>query len=91
MIFLETERLLLRNTRPEDAKVMFDYRNNELCARYQRGQTIRVVPRANEMIRRRLGCRIRGMRHVRGRLREETGFAKRTVDLISADMLKTER
>ena len=39
MICLETERLLLRNTRPEDAKVMFDYRNNELCARYQRGQT----------------------------------------------------
>ncbi len=38
MICLETERLLLRNTRTEDAKVMFDYRNNELCARYQRGQ-----------------------------------------------------
>ena len=39
MILLETERLFLRNTRPEDAAVMFDYRNNELCARYQRGQT----------------------------------------------------
>lgn len=39
MICLETERLLLRNTRLEDAKMMFDYRNNELCARYQRGQT----------------------------------------------------
>ena len=39
MICLETERLLLRNTRPEDAEVMYDYRNNELCARYQRGQT----------------------------------------------------
>ena len=39
MIFLETERLILRNVRPEDATVMFDYRNNELCARYQRGQT----------------------------------------------------
>ena len=39
MIFLETERLILRNVRPDDAAVMFDYRNNEICARYQRGQT----------------------------------------------------
>ena len=39
MIFLETERLILRNVRPSDAEVMFDYRNNEICARYQRGQT----------------------------------------------------
>ena len=39
MIHLETERLLLRNTRPEDAEIMFDYRNNEVCTRYQRGQT----------------------------------------------------
>ena len=39
MIFLETNRLILRNVRPEDAGVMHDYRNNEICARYQRGQT----------------------------------------------------
>lgn len=39
MIFLETERLILRNVQPSDAEVMHDYRNNELCARYQRGQT----------------------------------------------------
>ena len=39
MIFLETERLILRNIRPEDADTVFDYRNNEICARYQRGQT----------------------------------------------------
>ena len=39
MIFLETERLILRNVQPDDAAVMFDYRNNEICARYQRGQT----------------------------------------------------
>lgn len=39
MILLETKRLILRNTRPADAEVMYDYRNNELCARYQRGQT----------------------------------------------------
>ena len=39
MIFLETDRLILRNAKPSDAEVMFDYRNNEICARYQRGQT----------------------------------------------------
>lgn len=37
VIFLETERLALRNLRAEDVDVMFDYRNNEVCARYQRG------------------------------------------------------
>lgn len=39
MIFLETERLILRNVAAKDAPVIFDYRNNELCAKYQRGQT----------------------------------------------------
>lgn len=39
MVFLETARLRLRNVEPKDADVMFDYRNNEICARYQRGQT----------------------------------------------------
>lgn len=39
MIFLETHRLCLRNVQPEDAVVMFDYRNDLRCARYQRGQT----------------------------------------------------
>lgn len=39
MIFFETERLIIRNVCREDAKVMYDYRNNEICARYQRGQT----------------------------------------------------
>lgn len=39
VIFLETERLTLRNLLPQDAETMFDYRNNENCARYQRGQT----------------------------------------------------
>lgn len=38
MIFLETERLILRNVEPKDAAMMYDYRNNESCARYQRGQ-----------------------------------------------------
>lgn len=39
MIFLETERLILRQVVPEDASVMYDYRNHPACARYQRGQT----------------------------------------------------
>lgn len=39
MIFLETERLRLRNVTARDADIMYDYRNNEICARYQRGQT----------------------------------------------------
>lgn len=39
MTFIETERLLLRNLSPKDADIMYDYRNNEICARYQRGQT----------------------------------------------------
>lgn len=39
MIFLETDRLILRNVSQKDAEIMFDYRNNETCARYQRGQT----------------------------------------------------
>ena len=36
---IETERLILRNVQPKDAETMFDYRNNDICARYQRGQT----------------------------------------------------
>lgn len=39
MIFFETERLLLRNVIANDVNIMFDYRNNEICSRYQRGQT----------------------------------------------------
>ena len=39
MTVLETNRLILRNVSAKDADIMFDYRNNEICARYQRGQT----------------------------------------------------
>ena len=39
MIFIETDRLILRNVLAKDADIMYDYRNNEICARYQRGQT----------------------------------------------------
>ncbi len=38
MIFLETARLRLRNVHEKDADEIFDYRNNEICARFQRGQ-----------------------------------------------------
>lgn len=39
MIFIETARLILRNVAAKDADNMYDYRNNEICALYQRGQT----------------------------------------------------
>lgn len=39
MVFLESDRLLLRNVTADDVDIMFDYRNNEICSRYQRGQT----------------------------------------------------
>lgn len=39
MIFIETARLILRNVAAKDADNMYDYRNNEICARHQRGQT----------------------------------------------------
>lgn len=53
MINLKTERLILRNVQPEDAGVMFDYRNNEICARYQRGQT-KDLPGITALIERRM-------------------------------------
>jgi len=39
MMNIETERLRIRNLIQADAEEMFDYRNNPICARYQRGQT----------------------------------------------------
>ena len=39
MTFVETDRLRLRNVMAQDADIMYDYRNNEICARYQRSQT----------------------------------------------------
>lgn len=39
MIFLETERLILRSLEEKDAEIMYDYRNNPLCSKYQRDQT----------------------------------------------------
>ena len=39
MIFIETNRLRLRNINKKDADEMFDYRNKEICSKYQIGQT----------------------------------------------------
>lgn len=39
MTFLTTQRLVLRNVAAKDAAIMHDYRNNKICAQYQRGQT----------------------------------------------------
>ena len=39
MTFLETSRLRLRSVDSKDIDQMVDYRNNERCSKYQRGQT----------------------------------------------------
>ena len=52
MIYLETERLILRNLKPTDAEVMYNYRNDIRCSRYQRGQT-KDLPGINSLIERR--------------------------------------
>lgn len=38
MEFYRTERLMIRNVSEKDIPIIYDYRNNEICARYQRGQ-----------------------------------------------------
>lgn len=38
MILIETARLFLLNVAAKDAETIYDYRNNEICAMYQRGQ-----------------------------------------------------
>ena len=52
MIFLETDRLCLRSVEAQDEGVMFDYRNDIRCSRYQRGQK-----RARHQIRELIGKR----------------------------------
>lgn len=39
LIFLETNRLVLRQLEYNDLDTMYDYRNHILCSRYQRGQS----------------------------------------------------
>ena len=57
MSFLETNRLRLRNVALKDTDKMYDYRNSEICSKYQRGQTkdytgieLLVKRRANDVI-----------------------------------------
>lgn len=57
MIRLETERLILRNVRKDDAEVMYDYRNDDRCARYQRGQT-KDLPGIRSLIDRRCSDKV---------------------------------
>ncbi len=38
MEFYSTDRLIIRNVAEKDVSYIYDYRNNEICARYQRGQ-----------------------------------------------------
>ena len=49
VIFLQTDRLVLRNVKAEDAAVMYDYRNDQRCARYQRGQ-IKDLPGIEKLV-----------------------------------------
>lgn len=52
MIYLETQRLVLRNWEQIDLDELFDYRNDERCTRFQRGQLHERADLA-ELIRRR--------------------------------------
>ena len=57
MIYLKTDRLILRNVAVQDADIMFDYRNNEICARYQRGQ-VKTLEELQKLVERRANDRI---------------------------------
>lgn len=57
MIFIETLRLFLRNVAAKDAEIMFDYRNNEICTRYQRDQ-VKDYDGISSLIQRRKGDHI---------------------------------
>lgn len=49
MIYFETKRLILRNVQPEDVPVMYDYRNNPVCSRFQRGQS-KTLPEITDLV-----------------------------------------
>ena len=52
MIHFETQRLILRNVQPGDAPIMYDYRNNEICAKFQRGQ-VKTLPEITALVEKR--------------------------------------
>ena len=52
MFFLQTQRLVLRNVSAKDVSIIFDYRNHEHCARYQRGQT-KDLPEIRALVKKR--------------------------------------
>ena len=47
MEFVTTERLVLRNFTEEDLESLLDYRNDERCFRWQRGQFRQAEPLLN--------------------------------------------
>ena len=57
MIFLKTERLILRNVQPKDLEILYGYRNQEACIRFQRGQ-VRGREELRELIQKRSRDRI---------------------------------
>ena len=52
MIYFETQRLILRNVHPGDVPIMYDYRNNEICAKFQRGQ-VKTLPEITALVEKR--------------------------------------
>ena len=52
MEFYSTERLIIRNVDEKDVPIIHDYRNNEICAHYQRGQ-VKTLKEINDLVERR--------------------------------------
>ncbi len=50
MVFYVTERLIVRNVLEKDVPFIYDYRNNEICARYQRGQ-VKNLKEINKLVK----------------------------------------
>ena len=57
MEFYRTDRLIMRNVTEKDIAVIHDYRNNEICARYQRGQ-VKEWTEIEQLVRQRKNDRI---------------------------------
>ena len=52
MEFYRTERLSIRNVEEKDIPIIYAYRNDELCARYQRGQ-VKTMEEIRSLVERR--------------------------------------
>ncbi len=75
MTFITTPRLVIRNVTPEDADIIFDYRNNPACSKYQRGQ-IQTLPGITELL----------LQHANDRLTNESN-SMLAVSLIDGELV----